>query len=135
MLVTFALALALALGRALGGSMSFPSAAEALAIVDRVDLKCLFWFDRVLSFSRYASKIARPLTLLRTYTRAHKPIVLEGDQFVFGRARFPRSTVTASSNAPHSTQLGSSIVMAWDGGCSLSPVGGLISHLWDLCDL
>jgi hypothetical protein len=39
--------------------------------------------------------IADPLTLLRDFTVAKKPITLEGDHIVFGRTRFPRGALTA----------------------------------------
>ena len=39
--------------------------------------------------------LADPLTLLRDFAIANKPITLEGDHVVFGRTRFPRGAPTA----------------------------------------
>lgn len=48
-----------------------------------------------------------PLQLLREYTMARRPVVMEGDNLVFGEIRLPRSTETAfrslKGQGPHYT--------------------------------
>ena len=41
------------------------------------------------------ASLTDPLTLMREYTMAKKPITLDGDHIVFGRTRFPRKAKTA----------------------------------------
>ena len=44
------------------------------------------------------ASLTDPLTLMREYATAKKPITLEGDHIVIGRTRFPRTAKTAYKN-------------------------------------
>ena len=45
------------------------------------------------------ASLTDPLTLMREFASAKKPITLDGDHLVFGRTRFPRAAKTAYRNA------------------------------------